>query len=198
MKTLKTLSSLAMVGLVAWSGCSKDSGANATPGASQGSEATPAEASQSSGKMAALSDGQILQVLANVDTGEIEQAQVALSKAGSPAVREFAQHMIDQHTQAKQEGQQLSAKTSAAPAVSEPAEEVHTKATAALQKLKSADATSFDATYIEGQVQQHQDVLKMLNEKLIPSASSSELRMTLEKTKSMVEHHIEMAKGIRP
>jgi len=196
MTVLKNLTSLAVVGLVAFTGCSKDSGSSTAPGASEGSEATPAESTQKSGKMTSLTDGQIMQVLANVDSGEIEQAQIALSNATSPAVREFAQHMVDQHTQSKQDAQQLSAQTKIIPSPSEPADEVHTKGSMVLDKLKSADAASFDSTYIQAQAQQHQDVLKMLNEKLIPSASSPELRDALQKTKSMVQHHIDMAKKI--
>lgn len=197
MHMLKNLMSLAVIGLIALTGCSKDSESSAAPGASQGSEASPAEGPQRSGKMAALTDGQIMQVLANVDSGEIEQAQVALSKSTSPAVRQFAQHMVDQHTQSQQDAQQLSAETKIIPSPSDPANEVHTKGSNVLDKLNNADATSFDKTYIQAQVQQHQDVLKMLNEKLIPSASSPELRNTLEKTKSMVQQHIDMAKQIQ-
>jgi putative membrane protein len=197
MHMLKNLMSLSVIGLIVWTGCSKDSGSSAAPGASQGSEASPAEGPQRSGKMVALTDGQIMQVLANVDSGEIEQAQVALSKSTSPAVRQFAQHMVDQHTQSQQDAQQLSAETKIIPSPSDPATEVHTKGSNVLDKLNSADATSFDKTYIQAQVQEHQDVLKMLNEKLIPSASSSELRNALEKTKSMVQQHIDMAKQIQ-
>jgi putative membrane protein len=197
MNTLKNLMLLAVLGLVAWSGCSKDSGSSSAPGASQGSEATPAEGSGKTGKMAALTDGQILQVLANVDSGEIEQAQVALTKATSPAVREFAQHMVDQHTQSRDNGQQLATETKIIPSPSAPADEVRTKGSQVLDKLNSADATNFDSTYMKAQVQQHEDVLKMLDEKLMPSASSPQLRTTLEKVRAMVQHHIEMAKQIQ-
>jgi putative membrane protein len=196
MNVLNNLTSLAVVGLVALTGCSKDSASSAAPGASEGSEAAPAENAQKSGKMTALTDGQIMQVLANVDSGEIEQAQIALSKATSPAVREFAQHMVDQHTQSKQDAQQLLAETKIIPSPSEPADEVHTKGSQVLDKLNSADAASFDSTYIHAQVKQHEDVLKLLNDKLIPSASTTELRDALQKTKSMVQHHIDMAKKI--
>jgi len=197
MNTLKNLVLLAVLGLAAWTGCSKDSGSSTAPGASQGSEATPPEGSRKSGKMAALTDGQILQVLSNVDSGEIEQAQVALTKATSPAVREFAQHMVDQHTQSKDNGQQLATETKIIPSPSAPADEVRTKGSNVLEKLNSADAASFDSTYMQAQIQQHQEVLKMLDEKLIPSASSPQLRTALEKVKAMVEHHISMAKQIQ-
>jgi putative membrane protein len=196
MNVLKNLTSLAVVGLVAFTGCSKNSGSSSAPGASEGSEATPPESAQKSGKVMALTDGQIMQVLANVDSGEIEQAQIALSNATSPAVREFAQHMVDQHTQSTQEAQQLSTQTKIIPSPSEPADEVHAKGSKVLDKLKSADAGSFDSVYIQAQLQQHQDVLKMLNEKLIPSASSTEVRAALQKTKSMVQHHIDLAQKI--
>jgi putative membrane protein len=197
MNMLKKLVSFAVIGLVGWTGCSKDSSSSQAPGASQGSETAPPEEATRSGKMAALTDGQILQVLANVDSGEIEQAQVALTKATSPAVRQFAQHMLDQHTQSKQEGQTLASETKIIPSPSEPAQEVRTKGATVLDKLNTADTASFDSTYMNSQLQQHKDVLKMLDEKLLPSASSPELRTTLEKVKAMVQHHIEMAQQIQ-
>jgi len=197
MNIVENLVSLAAVGLVAWTGCSKDSGSSAAPAASQGSEATPPEVSQASGKMAALADGQILTILSNVDTGEIDQAQVALSKSTTLAVREFAQQMVDQHTQSKQAAQQLASETMIIPSPSKPAEEVHAKGSKVLEELESADATSFDSTYMKTQLKQHQEVLKLLDEKLIPSASSPELRNALQKTKSMVQHHIDMATQIQ-
>jgi putative membrane protein len=197
MKNYKNLVSLAVLGLIAWSGCSKDSGSSAAPGASQGSEATPPESSRTSGKMAALTDGQILKIVSNVDSGEIEQAQVALSKATTLAVREFAQQMVDQHTQSLQAAQQLASQTKIIPSPSTPADEVHTKGLKVLDELKSAEATSFDETYMKTQLKEHQEVLKLLDDKLIPSASSPELRSALEETKSMVQHHIAMATQIQ-
>src|SRR3954470_1052442 len=96
------LSLVAIVGIGLSSACS--SGASEPqPGASQGNEA-PAVPATGTVPMTKLSDGQIAQILATVDTAEIEQAQLALDHATDPNVRDFATHMVEQHTAAKQAG----------------------------------------------------------------------------------------------
>jgi predicted outer membrane protein len=66
-----------------------------------------------------------------------------------------------------------------------------------LEGLKQADATSFDSLYISAQVQQHQEVLDMLNGQLIPAATNPELKAQLEKAHTMVQKHLTDAKDIQ-
>jgi putative membrane protein len=185
-----------LFGLAASGGCSKDSTSNGAPGASQGNEAPPVDSSKGE-KIVALTDGQITQVLALVDEGEIEQADVALTKGTSPAVREYAQLMVDQHTQSKQQGQQLIAETKIIPSPSPVANDLQANAGKTLEKLKTVDPASFDSTYMKAQLAEHQDVLKLLQDKLLPSATDPALREHLSKTQMLVQHHIEMAKQLQ-
>jgi putative membrane protein len=186
---------LIALGLAA-GGCSKGSESNDAPGASQGGEATPAEMSGSD-KSAALTDGQIMQILATVDDGEIQQAQVALAKTSNPQVRSFADMMINQHTSDKQQGQALSAQTKADPAPSAQANKLQTKAAQMLEKLNGTEPSDFDKIYIQGQIDQHKEVLNMLNDKLMPAAKDPMLRQQLTAAQSMVQHHIDMAQQIQ-
>jgi putative membrane protein len=182
------------IGLAA-SGCSKGSSASESPGASQGSEATPPETSET-GKNAVLTDGQILQILAAVDNGEIEQAQVALTKTSNPPVRDFANMMIEQHTASKQHADQLASQTKIIPSPSARANKLQTDGSHMLEKLNAADPSDFDKLYIEAQIDQHKDVLEMLNDKLIPAAKEPMLKQQLTTTQNMVQHHIDRAKQI--
>ncbi|HEX8537518.1 MAG TPA: DUF4142 domain-containing protein, partial [Cystobacter sp.] len=52
-----------------------------------------------------LNDEEIAQVFMTVNQGEIEQGQLALQQARNPAVREFAERMIQEHTAANQQVQ---------------------------------------------------------------------------------------------
>jgi putative membrane protein len=158
--------------------------------ASQGDEATPEETHTT------LSDAQITQILATVDSGEIEQAQLAAAKATDPRVREFAQNMIDQHTQSKLEGQQLAAQNNLTPTPSPMATQLQSKANQTLEQLKAADASSFDQMYMRAQIKQHQAVLNALSDQLQPAASSPALKQMLSKARSMVQHHLDQAQQI--
>lgn len=183
------------LGLGAANGCSKGSSTSESPGASQGSEATPAEPSES-GRNAALTDGEIVQILATVDNGEIAQAQVALTKTSTPQVRDFANMMISQHTTSKQRASDLATQTKIVPSPSAQANQLQTKGAKMLETLNAADPSDFDKMYIQSQIDQHKEVLEMLNDKLIPAAKDPTLKQQLTETQNMVQHHIDQAEKI--
>jgi putative membrane protein len=183
---------LVALGLAASNGCSKGSSASDAPGASQGSEATPGETDN--GKP---TDGQIAQVLANVDDAEVQQAQLALTKTSNPQVRDFANMMIEQHTSSKQQAAQLATQANINPSPSPIANKLQTKASKTLEKLNAADPSDFDNTYVKAQIEQHKDVLDLLNDKLIPAATDPMMQQQLTTTKAMVQHHIDAAEQIK-
>jgi putative membrane protein len=182
--------------IAALSGCSKDS--NNQPAASQGNEATPGEkTSGDQGSTAgAPSDAQIAQILATVDTGEIEQAQLATSNARQAPVKDFAQHMIDQHTTSKQQSSQLMSQAGITPAPSPISANLEHKATMMRDQLKAMNESGFDAAYMKGQVEQHKEVLTMIDSQLLPAASNAALRQQLMTARTMVANHLAQAQQI--
>jgi putative membrane protein len=184
-----------VLGLAAVGGCSKDSSSSSQPAASQGDEATPPEAMTQG--TAALNDDQIMAILDSVDTGEIEQAQIATTKASDPRVRDFATQMITEHTKSKQKGAQLASQLGITPTASHYSQELQTKGSKMLEKVRAADSTKFDSIYMKGQIQQHQEVLNLLSDKLLPAASDAQLRQMLVEAQTMVQHHLDEAKQIQ-
>jgi putative membrane protein len=144
-----------------------------------------------------LNDAQIVKVMASVDSGEIAQAKVANNKAKHAQVKTFARHMVQEHTAAKQQGTQLAKKAKLVPADSTLSEDLTKSGSQTLAALKSADAASFDKLYIDGQVQQHQEVLDLLDNHLIPRATEPSLKSQLEKARTMVDAHLNKAKEIQ-
>ena len=157
---LFNLSLVLVVGVAAWSGCSKGA-SEPEPGASQGNEAPPVPATGTT-PMTKLSDGQIAEILMTVDSGEIEQAQLALKRATDPEVRAFATHMIQQHTDAKQAGSQLATQAPLRPTESPKSLELQQSSAKMLSALNAADEHNFDITYIDGQIQQHEEALRLM------------------------------------
>jgi putative membrane protein len=144
-----------------------------------------------------LTDAQILYITDTINSGEVDQATVAKQKAKSPAVKKFANQMIAQHKQAKQQGQTLAKQTKLDPTDSASAAEAARKGTQTLDSLRAADPESFDRVYMESQVTQHQDVLDDLDKHLIPSASNAKLKAELQKSRTMVDSHLTQAKKIQ-
>ncbi len=186
---------LVALGLAATNGCSKGSSSSEAPGASQGSEATPAEMPDHE-MSNAFTDGQIAQVLTNVDEAEVQQAQLALTKTNNPQTRDFANMMIEQHTASKQQAAQLASQANINPTPSQIANKLQTETSKTLEKLNTADPSDFDEMYVKAQIAQHKEVLDLLNDKLIPAAKDPMLRRQLATTKAMVKHHIDAAEKI--
>ena len=208
--------------LTTLAGCAKEPEPSAPqPGASQGAEATPAEptnpppmaaptptASPEPEQPAAppppipapdtpLSDAQIIQITETVDSGEIEQAQLAKTKAKDPKVKQFAARMVTQHSEAKQKGAALAKKAGLTPSESEVAKDLKTEASADLDTLKNTKPEDFDAVYMTSQVKAHEAALKLITNRLIPAADDANLKAHLESVRGTVEHHVKEATDLQ-
>jgi putative membrane protein len=184
-----------VLSLAAMTGCSKGADEPAA-GASQGNEAPPPPATGTT-PMNKLSDGQIAQILTTVDDAEIEQAQLALKKARDPEIQAFANHMIEQHTASKQAGAQLVAQSQLHPTDSPKAQELQQAGAQMMSKLNAADENNFDITYIDGQIEEHNQVLTLIKAQLLPVVNDTGLRNHLNNAQAMVEQHIQRAQQIK-
>jgi putative membrane protein len=144
-----------------------------------------------------LTDGEIAKITDVVNQGEIEQGQLAKSKAKDADVKKFAQHMIAEHTKAKQSGQKLVKQQQLITQDNAVATDLSNGAEETLQSLRGAQGAEFDRQYIASQVDQHQKVLDMLDKQLIPSADSPELKAELAKAREMVEKHLTEARELQ-
>jgi len=183
------------LGVCAWSGCSKGAD-EPKPAASQGNEAPPVPATGTV-PLTKLSDGQIAQILATVDKAEIEQGELALEKSTDAGVRGFANHMIEQHTAAKETGARQASQGGLKLASSPKAEELQVKGSKMLEQLKAADAKNFDVTYVQAQVDQHAEVLTMITDQLQPAVEDATLRDQLQSARAMVSEHLDKAKQLQ-
>lgn len=147
-------------------------------------------------KAADLTDEQIAKITETVDSGEIEQAKLAQTKAKNASVKQFAKQMATHHQKAKREGAQLAKQAAMTPQESPVYEDLKRKGDETLQTLKTAERAAFDQKYMQAQVDQHQEVLNLIDQQLMPSAESPELKSQLEKTRTMVDSHLSEAKQI--
>lgn len=196
MRMLKVSVVLLLGASAVWSGCSKDGAAEPKPAASQGNEDPPVPATGTV-PLTKLTDGQIARILTSVDNAEIEQAQLALEKSSDTRVREFATHMIQQHTAAKEKGARLASQSGMQLAESPKAKELEAHGDKTLQELKAADEKNFDITYFHAQVEQHAEVLKLIKDQLQPAVSDPTLRDHLGEARAMVNEHLEKAKTLQ-
>lgn len=89
---------------------------------------------------------------------EIQSSQIALSNSSDDAVKTFAQHMIDDHSQAGEE--MLAAATAQGVTPAETLDQAHTDKLAQLQAATGAD---FDRLYIDMQVEAHMQAVALFS-----------------------------------
>lgn len=134
-------------------------------------------------------------VLFAANRGEIDQADAAYPKLIDAGVRNFAQMMIDDHQKALTNTTNIMAANKIVP------HDAAKDAIALRDKSKElipnflAPKGNPDRAYMSAQIEEHQQLLDLLDNKMIPS-SRGEVLTLMQTTRFTVEQHLERAKAI--
>ena len=208
----------------------RDSAATA-PGAAPGTTATaPASSTPGSTPSSTLAitggDPEILQVLAVVNQGEIQDGQLGQRQARNAQVKTFARELVSSHTKSLQKTRQL-AKTNnvqlmsdsgtsanraggtdtANKAASTPssatgtagtgvAAQLHTMHTQAMEQVRSQHGAAFDSAFVNAQVMGHQQVLDLL-QRAQSQAQNPGVQQHLTASMKDVQSHLERAQQLQ-
>ncbi|MDO5370006.1 DUF4142 domain-containing protein [Paracoccus sp. (in: a-proteobacteria)] len=121
---------------------------------------------------------------------EVQSSELALERSQTPAVQEFARMMIADHSAANEElkaiaeGKSLTVPTEIA---GPPAEH--------MSAVQAAEGGSFDQTYMQHQVQAHEETIMMFQAEA-QNGSDPDLRAFAEKTLPALNAHLEQAQGM--
>lgn len=152
-------------------------------------------AGQAVGAGSAAAAGTAAAYVANAALGdmyEVESSKLALTKAQSPAVKKFAQQMIDDHsaTTAKLKatitGQRLGITPPAA---------LDDRRSGMIENLKGVSGTDFDRTYLDQQTAAHQEAL-ILHRGFAEGGDNAALKALAAEVAPKVQHHLEMVKQL--
>lgn len=128
---------------------------------------------------------------AHAGHAEVKASEYALAKAADPAVKTFAQQMIDDH---KKVGQELEA-LAAAKGVKLP-DGPSIVQNAKIKVLSGASGASFDRKYAENiGVEAHEDAVKLFR-KAAADAQDADVKAFAAKTLPSLEHHLQMARDL--
>lgn len=160
------------------------SGASGTAGSSASGAAASGSVSKSDQKM--------MKDLAQANMAEIEAAKVAQQKSSSEEVKNFAQKMIDDHTKASDQLQQLAqAKNVTLPT------DLDSKHKSEIKKLSALSGDKFDKRYMsQGGVSDHRQAHALLN-RIEKNAKDSDLKTLASSLMPTINDHWQMAKQIR-
>lgn len=145
-----------------------------------------------------LSDAEIAAIVRAANTGEVDQAKLAKSKAKNKEVKDFAAMMFKDHTAMLKSGENLAKKSKLEPKENEISAHLTDEARATFDKLNTtAKGPDFDKAYIDAQVLAHTQVLDTIDKKLLPNVQSPDLKAELDAARPKVEAHLVQAKEIQ-
>ena len=137
----------------------------------------------------ASSDYKFAAEATRANTEEINLGQLAAQKATDPAVQQFAQRMVQDHTKANQQlSQIISQKGTTLPSTTTTSQE---RETDRLAKLSGVD---FDKAYIEHMVKCHKKDVKEF-QKAADNANDSDLKAFAANTLPTLQEHLQMAEN---
>jgi len=157
------------------------------------SAAHATSAMTSGGPNGAITDADAGGIAWTINDGEIQLANLAVSKASSASVRDFAQMMITDHTNANAMLKSAGYGMAKNPVVSTlKGDTMNT-----MQMLQGKSGMDFDQAYLDSQIKMHQTALDSINTTLLPSAQDKQLRNVLTNMRPTVEMHLQRAKDMR-
>jgi putative membrane protein len=123
---------------------------------------------------------------------EVDSSQMALQKAQSAEVKQFAQRMIADHTKAGNELKQTLQTNGIAPP-----DQLDAKHQATMSKLQKAQAgAQFERAYVEAQVASHNEAVALFR-RYSKSGDHPQLKEFATKTLPTLEDHQKHVKGLK-
>ena len=167
-----------------------DAPADTTPAATQ----APPPPSQAG----ALTDGNIVAILAASGNSEIVPSDSVLNRVENDSVKKFAHDMITQHTALNDTVSTVARQNNITPAPNAVSAQLDSTSSAEVQRLKSLSGAQLDSAFMAYMVISHDSARKAITEKLIPHAQNPQLRATIHhQVLPMVEAHLARARNIQ-
>ncbi len=148
------------------------------------------------GATATLTDPQAAGVAMTANMGEVAQGQLAGTKSSDSAVLDFATMMITDHNAAIVRLQQVQAAQNIMTADSPQRQSLFDMANTTFNTLYTQTGATFDRNYAMAQVAEHQAVLNMFDQDLLPSAQNAALKSELQMERATVASHLTMAEAL--
>jgi len=128
---------------------------------------------------------------------DIDAGTIALTRASSPAVKEFAQLMVTDHTGVNKAAVDLAARLKVTPQDNPTSQSLKSGGDKHAAQLKTLTGAAFDRAYIDHEVVYHQQVLDAVDKVLLPGVTNPELKALLVKVRPAFVAHLEHAKKLQ-
>jgi len=146
---------------------------------------------------AVLTDGNIVAIFMAANDADIKNGEQAKTKAQSKTVKDYADRMVQDHTSAKNEASDLANRLGIAPTDDETSRQLISDTDAMRDSLNNMKGSAYDRNYVDDEVAIHQKVLDALDTSLIPNAQNPELKALLQKSRPVIQMHLDHARSLQ-
>ncbi|HEX8254249.1 MAG TPA: DUF4142 domain-containing protein [Thermoanaerobaculia bacterium] len=144
----------------------------------------------------ATPEGDIAAIVMAANEGEVEQGKAAADRATNDQVKAFARMMVADHTTAIANARSTFDRAGVNPSDNNIAGTLRRNSQTTVTNLNTYSGREFDRMYMQTQVDLHAWLLRSLDEALIPSTVTPELRTLLQTQRGAVAMHLEQARSI--
>jgi putative membrane protein len=144
-----------------------------------------------------IDDGKIIEITHVANVGEIAQAKLALRRAHDPSITSFAKTIISDHESADHAGARVAEQKNLVLAESGISKRLQAGADKTLATLNAKSDADFDRAYVDAQIDQHKDVLRLIDDKLVKSARDGAVKSLLADVRPHIKMHLDLAKTLR-
>jgi putative membrane protein len=140
-----------------------------------------------------LSDAQITAILIAANEVDIDAARLAESRTSNDQVKAYAERIVSEHTDANHQAKEVAKKLDMAPEENKLSNSLRSDRKRAVDRLKTLNGRQFDKAYLNDEVVFHKQVIDVVDNQLMPSASRDELKKLLIKIRPALVSHLEYA-----
>lgn len=144
-----------------------------------------------------LSDPEVAHVAVTANRIDVDLAKFAQTRGQSPAVMQFAATMIADHNAVNAQASALAQKLGVTPVDNAVSQSLRAGAAGARTTLDPLRGAAFDRAYMDREVGYHQAVLDAIDQLLLPTTETAELRKLLVDVRPAIAAHLEHAKQVR-
>lgn len=144
-----------------------------------------------------VTDPQIAAIVVAANNADIEAGRVAASKSSNAKVKEFAQRMITDHGGVNKSAVELVTKLGVTPEENPASQQQKAAGEQNIASLQGKTGAEFDRAYMAYEVTYHENLLKAIDETLLPSVQNAELKALLDQTRPAVVSHLEHARTLQ-
>ncbi|SMB79945.1 hypothetical protein SAMN00120144_4369 [Hymenobacter roseosalivarius DSM 11622] len=142
-------------------------------------------------------DAEVLAFIIAVDMNEVLAAAQAQTKALEQPAMDYAKMLHKEHGENAVKTMKLGQTINVTPSNTKAVDDLYVKGATQLATLVTLDEKEFGSAYIDAMTKGHNDVLAMIDDKLLPQAKNEALKKHLTDTRAHVATHLEQAKKLK-